>query len=84
MNKLTGKLLNKLWNVGAKHALYREDGKWYHSLIYFPGALFDKTGYIVFETEENFKNNQYLKISNNQVHINNGISNMPGYIEIID
>ena len=35
---------------GKAPALYREDGKWYHHLKKFPGALFDFNGYIVFAT----------------------------------
>ncbi len=45
--------LNKKWKVGAKHALYIHDGHWYHCLTKFPGALFDKNGYILFATEVN-------------------------------
>jgi len=47
MKKNSGKELNRNWRVGAKHALYRKDGKWYHHLLRFPGALFDRRGYIV-------------------------------------
>jgi 5-methylcytosine-specific restriction protein A len=42
---LTGKELNRLWKVNAKHALYREDGRWYHQLQEFPGVLFDANGF---------------------------------------
>ncbi len=49
--KLTGKDLNEWWGTGAKHALYSEQGKWYHQLTDFPGVLFDGNGYILFETE---------------------------------
>lgn len=45
--KVTGKKLNQKWGVGAKHALYREDGGWYHLLKNFPAALFDANGYVV-------------------------------------
>lgn len=27
---MTGISLNLEWNVNAQHALYREDGRWYH------------------------------------------------------
>jgi len=80
---ITGKLLNKLWNVGAKHALYREDGKWYHNLTDFPGVLFDSNGYIVFQTEQDYQQNSYLQITED-LHIKGGegISSIPGYIPI--
>ena len=51
MSRLSGKYLNRKWKVGARHPLYREDGKWYHHLKRFPGALFDFNGYIVFRDE---------------------------------
>lgn len=78
---LTGKLLNDLWNVGAKHALYRKDGKWYHKLTEFPGALFDANGYIVFKSEKDYRENDHLQIKQD-LHIANGISSIPGYIRI--
>jgi 5-methylcytosine-specific restriction enzyme A len=78
---LTGKYLNKLWNVGAKHALYREDGKWYHQLTEFPGAFFDASGYVIFETEKDFLESPYLQIGQD-VHLTDGISSMPRYIRI--
>ena len=32
-NSGSGKELNKIWNIGARHALYRQDGKWYMPLV---------------------------------------------------
>ncbi len=55
-DRTTGRELNKRWQVGAKHALYRADGKWYHVLTSFPAALFDASGYIMFEREEDYRN----------------------------
>lgn len=77
--KITGKILNKKFNVGAMHALYREDGKWYHKLKRFPGALFDATGYLLFKTEGDFLKCNYLQIQQD-VHATYGISSIPGYI----
>ena len=48
---VTGSRLNREWGANARHALYREDGRWFHVLERFPGALFDAHGYIVFQTE---------------------------------
>jgi predicted HNH restriction endonuclease len=77
--------LNKKWKVGAKHALYIHDGHWYHCLTKFPGALFDKNGYILFATEAQYRASTYLKIYNetNQVWIKPpGISTIPGYVRV--
>jgi 5-methylcytosine-specific restriction protein A len=81
--ELTGKTLNNLWNVGAKHALYREDGKWYHNLTEFPGALFDANGYIVFHTESEYLECPYLQIKQD-VHVPQGISSIPGYVRVTE
>ncbi|HRQ37075.1 MAG TPA: HNH endonuclease [Chloroflexota bacterium] len=80
---LTGKYLNDLWGVEAKHALYRADGKWYHQLTDFPGALFDANGYIVFETEKDYLESPYLQIKQD-LHIADGISSMPNYVRVTE
>jgi 5-methylcytosine-specific restriction enzyme A len=77
--RITGKILNEAWQVGAKHALYREDGKWYHQLRDFPGALFDRNGYILFATEDEYEKCPHVQIQQD-VHIPNGISSIPGYV----
>jgi len=76
--RATGKSLSEKWGVLVQHALYREDGKWYHQLTGFPGALFDAAGYIVFETEEDYRNCSYLEIAKD-VHVPDGIVSIPGY-----
>ena len=81
VDELTGKRLNTEWNVRAKHALYREDGKWYHLLQDFPGALFDKNGYVLFSTKEQYMTCGYLQIKE-EIHVPDGISSIPGYIKI--
>ena len=78
---LTGKKLNELWGIGAKHALYREDGKWYHQLTKFPGVLFDANGYVIFQSEKDFLESPYLKIGQD-IHLRDGISSMPTYVRI--
>src|SRR5260370_42522007 len=51
MPRSKGRELNEKWDVGARHALYRESGDWYHVPRRFPAALFDAHGYVLFETE---------------------------------
>jgi 5-methylcytosine-specific restriction protein A len=80
---LTGKYLNRLWGVNAKHALYREDGKWYHHLQDFPGALFDACGYVRFETEKDYTESSFLQIGQD-LHVPCGISTMPQYVRITE
>ena len=79
---MTGKQLNTKFKIGALHALYREDGKWYHHLTRFPGVYFDncdgRIGMIKFETENDFKNCKNLNIGET-VNIRDGIQQIIGY-----
>jgi 5-methylcytosine-specific restriction protein A len=77
---INGRMLNRLWNVGAKHALYHETGEWYHKLKKFPGALFDKFGYVMFETEEKFRASPYLQIKKH-VNLSGTIKDIPDYVQ---
>lgn len=76
---MNGNFLNKLLDLGAKHALYRIDGTWYHNLKKFPGILFDKDGYVIFHTEKDYLNNSHLN-RKKDLHIENGIKSLKGYI----
>jgi len=76
--RLSGRKLNELWGVGAKHALYHREGCWYNNLERFPGALFDPNGYVLFETEQAYKSSRHLRIAQ-ETNVTNGISSMAGY-----
>jgi hypothetical protein len=78
-DRITGKRLNEEWNVWAEHALYSETGRWYHQLRHFPGAYFDSQGFILFETEADYRQCEFLQIGQD-VNIPNGISSIPGYV----
>lgn len=78
---VSGRQLNALWGVGARHALYNRDGCWYNNLERFPGALFDPQGYILFETEEAYRNSRHLRISQ-KTNVPKGISSIPGYVRM--
>jgi 5-methylcytosine-specific restriction protein A len=73
-----GRKLNAQWNIGARHALFHEEGKWFHRLRRFPGALVDKTGFVLFETEEQFLTARGLQIKKD-VFCPRGISRLPNY-----
>jgi 5-methylcytosine-specific restriction protein A len=73
-----GKLLNELWEVHARHALYHKDGTFFENLRDFPGALFDDNGYVIFRTEQEYKNCSYLDIGQ-KLNVYHGISSIPGY-----
>ena len=76
---LTGRQLNKEWEVGAKHALFHRDGTWYNNLKLFPGALFDPEGYVLFGTEEEYLNNPRVSVGK-ETNVPKGIFSLPGYV----
>jgi 5-methylcytosine-specific restriction enzyme A len=83
MGERIGRALNEQWGVNAKHALYREDGRWFHQLTGFPGALFDAHGYILFPTEQSYRMCAHLSIGQDvNVSDPRGISSIPGYIRV--
>lgn len=78
---LTGRQLNIEWKVGALHALYHQDGNYFNHLRYFPGALFDPRGYVVFKSEQEYKKSPHLQ-HGAQLHVPNGISSIPSYVRV--
>lgn len=80
--RITAKKLQALWGIDAAHALYFKDGNWYHNLTEFPGVLFDPNGYVIFNSLDEYTNSPYLNINRtkNQLHVPNGISQIPGYV----
>jgi 5-methylcytosine-specific restriction protein A len=79
MHIRTGQDCKKEWNIPAEQVLYREDGTWYHLLERFPAALCDAKGYILFKTEQAYKDCNYLQIGK-EIAVPDGISRIPGYV----
>lgn len=77
----SGSNLNEKWGVGAKHALYHKDGKWFERLERFPGAYFDPDGYILFKTKEEYLNHPAVNIGV-KVNVYGGISSLSGYVRV--
>src|SRR2546426_1291277 len=78
-NRNKASQLNEAWGVGAAQRRYRETGDWYAALTRFPAALFDAHGYVLFETEEEYRTSPHLKIGK-QIYVPHGISKIPGYL----
>ena len=76
----SGDALNTEWGVGARHALYHKDGKFYMPLERFPGAYFDPYGYVLFRTREDYEKCEHLSLGQ-RVNAHGGICNIPGYIK---
>ena len=79
---MDGRTLNRRWNVGVKHALYSKTGNWYHPLQSFPAALFDLQGYVVFETEAEYRSCVQINI-NQDIWVPHSISSLPSYVRVI-
>ena len=77
----SGARLNEEWKIGAAHCLYRKTGNWYMPLEFFPGALCDENGYILFKSESDYRSCIYLQIGK-QVSVPLGISKIPGYVRM--
>lgn len=76
--------LNDVWGVGAAQVRYSDDGHWYATLERFPAALFDAHGYVLFETEEEYRNSRHLHIGKQISIPKPGISDIPGYVRVVD
>jgi hypothetical protein len=85
MSRQIGRELNKKWNVGAQHPLYRKNGTWYHLIERFPGALFDEHGYIVFDSKEAVENCPGVVVGKraNWLNVPEGIARLQGYIRAV-
>lgn len=81
MRRITGRYLKEKWRIPAKHVLYREDGRWYHHLAYFPGALCDSNGYVLFASRDAYERHPGLS-HGIQLNVDGGISSLPGYIRM--
>lgn len=89
-----GKRLNKVYRLGAVHALFHEDGTFYMPLEHFPGVLFDKSGFVLFKTEHEFdaamKAGQFALSRptstdrKRRVWVASGISALPDYVLFSD
>jgi 5-methylcytosine-specific restriction protein A len=77
---MTGRQLNKEWNVGARHALFHKDGSWYNNLERFPGALFEPDGYILFKSEKDYLESSHVSVGK-ETNVPKGISSIPGYVK---
>jgi 5-methylcytosine-specific restriction protein A len=77
----SGKELNVEWKVGAQHALYHHSGNWYHVLERFPGAFFDKNGYVLFHSKRHFESCEDLRIGKH-VTVPEGISQLREYVPV--
>jgi hypothetical protein len=72
------------WNKPVAQARYSDDGHWYALLNRFPAALVDANGYLLFESEQQYKSSLHLALGK-QISVRKpGISAVPGYVRMLD
>ena len=80
--------LKKEFKLEAEHVRYHVDGTWYSQMNDFPCILFDRFGYIIFKTYQEFisyktgiyhKNCDGIYIGENHIQIDQGIHLLNGY-----
>lgn len=76
--------LNEAWGVGAAQVRYSDDGHWYATLAQFPAALFDANGYVLFETEDEYRASPHINVGKQISVPKPGISAIPGYVRVAD
>lgn len=76
---MTAKEINNVVKLEVNHCLYGSHGDWYHNLRKFPAALFDKDGFVVYQSKRQYENDIHLKHSKKSLHVEEGISSIPGY-----
>lgn len=81
--RITGRFLQRRWNIPAQHVLYREDGAWYHHLERFPGALCDPRGYVVFRTRDEYERHPGLS-HGVELNVPGGIASLSGYVRVVN
>ena len=84
MKQITGNFLNTIYKLGAAQSRYRVDGVWYHPLNKFPGALFDRQGYVLFDRPEDYYACRQVKQGPdpNHIHVEGGIASIPAYVRL--
>ena len=84
LNRDKATRLNQSWKVGAIQARYSDNGDWYAALSRFPAALFDATGYLLFETDEAYRSSPHIRIAKQIGVPKPGISAVPGYVLMVE
>lgn len=77
-----GEELIKKWQIHVRQARFHRDGHYYEHLDQFPAAFCDPRGYVIFETEADYRNCPNLHLGA-QVNVERpGIKEIPGYHEV--
>ena len=76
--RVTGEWLNRTFHLEARHALYHKQGTLFERLTQFPGILCDSKGFVRYDTERQFTEDDALQIGD-KVNVPRGLSAHPRY-----
>jgi hypothetical protein len=76
--RITGDFLNRRYKLGARHALYHKDGKFYERLTDFPGVLCDSRGFVRYSSLQEFERDSRINIGV-KVNVPGSLSGHPRY-----
>ena len=81
--RVTARTLIRDWDLDTKHGVkqgrYHRDGHFFENLTEFPGALMDPRGYVIFESDEEFRNCEDVSVEI-KTNVRGGISHLSGYV----
>jgi len=81
----SGARLKRLWNIPAKQVRYHFEGTFYMPITEFPGALADRYGYVIVESEASYLVNPSFdhrgSLRNPRLGVPAGISRLQGYVK---
>jgi len=83
-NSASGRRLKSLWKIEAKQARYHFDSKFFMMLDYFPGALCDPNGFVVFDTKQELFAADGVKAYDGcqRIFVADGIPSLAGYTKV--
>jgi hypothetical protein len=80
----SGEHVRQQHRIPAAQVRYHWDGSFFMPLEKFPGALADRSGYVIFATSEEYSRNRHLdhrgSPKNPRLGVRGGISRMPSYV----
>ena len=74
----SGKQLAIREGLNVQSAFYHHEGTWFHRLFEFPAALFDRYGYVVFQSQDDYLNHPQVG-GDQHTNIPSEISTFPSY-----
>jgi hypothetical protein len=77
-----GRRRNEEWGIGAAQTFFHRDGTWFNRLRAFLGALCDPSGYVMFESEEEYLNNPNVHVGV-QTNVPEGICRLAKYQKML-